>query len=179
MRTLSTALFVATLALSMSATSAAAQFVYLGGGGSFPISDYGEYANTGFVLTGGVGIPVGPAGLNVVLEGLYGQNSHSDTDGDKTTPYGFTGGLEYDFGDPDEGNLYVFGGAGILWHKYTSDTFGDASESGLALQAGAGYGLPLGGLTGWVEGRIVHASIEDSNTSFIGALAGISVPFGG
>ncbi len=29
------------------------QFVFLGGGATIPVSDYGDYADTGFLVTGG------------------------------------------------------------------------------------------------------------------------------
>lgn len=179
MKKLATAVLLAFLGLAANHQSAAAQSVYLGGGGSFPMSDYGDYADTGFLLVGGGTFPLGEGGLSASVEGFYGQNSHSDVDGDKTNPYGFMGGLIYGFGDPDSGPApYVFGEAGLMWHKYSSDTFGDASESGFGYGGGAGVGFPLGGIDAWVEGRLMNASIEDSNTMFLGAVAGISISLG-
>jgi len=178
MKTFATAIALAIFGFMATSGSLAAQWVWIGGGGSFPVSDYGEYANTGFQVTGGFGLPIGESGLSVGIEGIFGQNSHSDVDGDKTNPYAIFGALGFDFGEEDEAHPYVFGGAGILWHKYSSDTTTGGTESGLGLNGGAGFVFPLGGVNGWVEGRFTHGSIEDSNTSFIGALAGISIPLG-
>lgn len=143
------------------------------------MSDYGDYADTGFLLTGGVGHPLGESPVSLTVEGFYGQNGHSDIDGDKTSPYGVMAGLEYDFaGMEAESGLYAFGEVGIPWHKYSSDEFDGSTESGLGLGAGLGYYFPLGSIGGWVEGRILHASVDDENTSFLGAMAGISIPLG-
>lgn len=165
-------------------TVLAAQSVWVGGGGSVPLGDYGDYANTGFLAVAGVAIPVGDGGLDVFGEGFFGQNSHSDVDGDKTNPYGFMGGAQFTFGEADATQgLYVFGEVGILFHKYGSDDFEGSTDSGLGYGAGAGYFFPLGGLNGWIEARAMSASTGDGDssgkTSFLGLLAGVNFPLGG
>ena len=87
--------------------------------------------------------------------------------------------LGYDLAGPGaDSSLSVFGGLGILWHKFSSDTFEESTDSGLGLEAGVGYFFPVGSIVGWVEGRVMHASIDDENTSFVGLNAGISIPLG-
>jgi hypothetical protein len=160
-------------------TPGQAQSVWFGGGGSFPVSDYGDYAKTGLLLIGGVSVPVGQEGLSVFGEGFFGQNGHSDFDGDKTNPYGFMGGVTLDLGTEDQGGVYFFGEAGILFHKFASDTFEGETSSGFGYGAGAGYWVPLGGVSGWIEGRAMNASIEGSKTSFVAVLVGVSIPVAG
>ncbi|MEJ2203488.1 MAG: hypothetical protein P8170_05220 [Gemmatimonadota bacterium] len=160
-------------------TPGEAQWVWIGGGGSFPVSDYGDYAKTGVLLTGGVGVPVGEEGLSLFGEAFWGQNGHSDFDGDKTNPYGFMGGVQLDMATEDQGGPYFFGEAGILFHKYSSDTFDGDTSSGFGYGAGAGYSFPLGGVNGWIEGRAMNASIDGSKTSFVSVLAGVSIPVSG
>lgn len=187
MKKLATAVLLTVIGLAMTTTTVAAQFVYVGGGPSFPMSDYGDYANTGFQLVGGVGVPIGDAGLNVLGEFSYGQNNHTDASGGgKTTPITVMGGVEYDFGGEDASiNPYVFGQAGILWHRFVPDTGDSESDSAFGYGGGAGVGFPLGGVNGWVEGRITNASIKDDvsnesfNTMFAAIVAGISINFGG
>jgi len=158
----------------------AAQNIFVGAGATFPVSDYGDYANTGFLATAGVGFPVGDAGLRVFGEGFFGQNSHSDVDGDKTNPFGVMGGLEYDITGADESKgVYLFAEAGLLVHRYGSDSFDSSSSSGFGYGAGAGVFFPLGGVNGWIEGRAMNASIDSSNTSFFGIIAGLSFDVGG
>jgi len=184
MKKLATAVSMAALGLLVSTSSVTAQFVFVGGGPSFPLSDYGDYAGTGFIITGGAGFPIGAPGLNVLIEGGYGQNNH-DTDGDKTNPLHVMGGLEYDFNPDGEGiNPYAYAIAGLLWHRYSSDTFGDDSESAFGYSGGVGASFPLGGVSGWAEGKIVNASFDDtaggsSNTMFFAIVAGISINLGG
>ncbi len=179
MKSLATAVVIGILGLVATSNPLSAQSVWIGGGGTFPTSDYGDFANTGFLFMAGAGLPVGDQGVSVGVGGYYGQNNHEAVDGDKTNPYGFTGYVEYDFSGPDaEGGLYVLGEAGILWHKYSSDTSVDTSESGFGYAGALGYGFPLGGVNGWVEGRFMQASISDANTQFLGIVAGISIPFG-
>ena len=66
--------------------------IYIGGGGSFPTSDFGDYANTGWMAIGGVLVDVGPSGLGLGVELFYGQNNHKDEaslfESAKTSPYG-------------------------------------------------------------------------------------------
>jgi hypothetical protein len=183
MKKLFPALFIAVLGLTVTSTSAAAQFLFVGGGPTFPMSDYGDYANTGFLITAGGGFPLGENGLNILVEGGWGQNSHSDVDGDKTNPITVMGGLEYDFNTSGEGpNPYVYGIAGLMWHKYSSDTSGSDSQSAFGYSGGLGVGFPLGGVSGWVEGKLSNAAFDEAgtsyNTMFAAIMAGISIDLG-
>ena len=179
MKSLATAAIVGMLALMTTSNPLSAQSVWIGGGGTFPTSDYGDFANTGFVFMAGAGLPVGDQGLSLGGGGFYGQNNHEAIDGDKTNPYGLMGYVEYDFAGRDaERGFYVIGELGVLWHKFSSDTSPETTESGFAYGGAAGYFFPLGGVNGWVEGRFTQASISDANTSFLGIVAGIGIPLG-
>ena len=178
MRSLITAVAVGTLGLLAASSPLSAQWVWLGGGATSPLSDFADYGETGFMLTGGFGHSIGESGLNVGVEGSYGQNGHKDLERDETTPTALMGRVGYDFSGQDaDSSLYTFAGLGVLWHKFT--TFDESTDYDLGLQAGSGYFFPLGSLSGWVEGRFVHAGIEGEHTTFVGALAGISIPLGG
>jgi hypothetical protein len=175
--------FLALLPFSPS-TPLAGQSVYFGGGATIPTGDYGDYADPGFMVIGGLEFPVGPEGLSVFGEGFFGQNGHSDFEGDKTQPYGAMGGLLYSFSPDADASLYAFGQAGILVHKYSSDDFEGDSESAFGYGGGVGYGFPLGGVRGFVEGRYMSASFDDelggsSSTAFFALFAGVSIGIGG
>jgi hypothetical protein len=165
-------------------SSVSAQSLYFGGGATFPTGDYGDYANTGFMAVAGLDFPVGPEGLSLFGEGFFGQNKHSDHDGDKTLPFGGMAGLLYSFSPDADASLYAFGQAGIMVHKYSSDEFDGDSESAFGYGGGVGYGFPLGGMDAWVEGRYMGASFggdsgsESSTTAFFGILAGLSIEIG-
>jgi hypothetical protein len=147
---------------------ASAQVVYFGAGPTFPIGDYSDYAKTGYVGVAGVTFPIGSQGLAVVGEGFFGQNSHSDVDGDKTYPYGAMGGLLYDLTPEEVGGVYVFGQAGFMVHKYSSDEFEGESDTGFGFGGGAGYGFPMGDTEIFVEGRYMRGSFDGGNTAFFG-----------
>ncbi len=177
MKSLAIAAVVGTLGLLATSNPLSAQSVWIGGGGTFPTSDYGEFANTGYQFMAGAGLPVGDQGVSVGVGGSYGQNNHEAVDGDKTNPYGFTGYVEYDFAGRDaERTFYVLGELGVLWHKFSSDTSPETTESGFAYGGAAGYAFPLGGVTGWAEGRFTQASISDANTQFFGIHFGVGIP---
>jgi hypothetical protein len=176
------AALVALFAL-LAPSQTSAQSLYFGAGASIPTGDYGDYADPGFLAIGGIDIPVGPEGLSVFGEGFFGQNSHSDFDGDKTQPYGAMGGLLFNLSPEADGGLYVFGQAGIMVHKYSSDEFEGDSESAFGYGGGAGYGFPLGGLDAFVEGRYMSASFDSelggsATTAFFAVMAGIVIDIG-
>ena len=153
-----------------------AQSVYAGFGASVPVGDFGDFADTGWLAVAGFGIPVGDAPIQVGAEGFYGQNNHSDVEGDKTNPYGVMGTVLYNVGSDDSIGPYLFGGAGLLVHKFSTDaTEGGASESQFGYQAGIGLDIPFGGsVAAWVEARYMGSK----DTDFVGFLGGLSVGIG-
>lgn len=164
-------------AFFMTAAPAAAQSIYFGVGPTFPSSDYADYAKTGFMIVGGVTYEIVPQ-LSVYGEGGYGQNNH-DTEGDKTNPSTIMAGLLYGFGgDNAPVSPYVFGGGGMLTHKYSSDQFEGSSETKFGFQGGAGLGFNLGGFDAFAEGRYTSASFDGFATAFMGIVVGLSFNFG-
>lgn len=170
------------LGLSLAAAPVAAQgnFIWIGGGPTFPTSSYGDYAKTGWMAAAGFGLGLGSSGrLSLLFEGQYGSNSHSDVEGDKTNLYGGMLGLEYDLGNTEKLHPYVFGGGGLLVHSYSSDIGGyDDSDSKFAYQLGAGLGLPLKSINLWTDVRYL-ARAEDNPTAVFAWMFGISIPLGG
>ena len=162
-----------------SPTQGSAQGVYIGAGLSIPTGDYGDYHDNGFLGVGGISFDAPMEGFSIFGEGFWGRNSITDTDGDVTNPYGLMGGLLYDFSEEDSPGFYAFGQAGLMVHRYSSDEFGDESDSGFGYGGGAGFSFPMEEVSFWVEGRYMGASIDGETTSFIGLMAGISMSFGG
>ena len=160
-------------------SQASAQGVYIGAGLNIPTSDYSDDHDTGFLGVAGVSFELPMEGLSAFGEGFWGRNSITDTDGDVTNPYGFMGGLLFDFAEEDSPGFYVFGQAGMMVHKYSSDEFGDESDSGFGYGGGVGFSFPMEEVGFWVEGRYMGASIDDSMTAFMGIMAGISMSLGG
>ena len=143
--------------------------LYIGGGGSFPTGDFGEFADTGWMAVGGAIFGLGDSGFGVGGEVFYGQNNHKEEvslfENTKTTPYGIMAIADYTFGSPDGLQPYLFGGLGLLVHKFSGDGFDSESESQFGYQFGAGLAFNFGL---FIEGRYMGAS----DTQYFGALAG-------
>lgn len=182
---------VAVLAVSFFVlpSQASAQSLFLGGGGTFPTGDYGEYAKTGWMVEGGLGFGVGDGGWILFAEGLYGSNTHegaeiqttSDAE-DKTNLLGGFFGVEYDFADPGDAGPFIFAEVGVLKHDYEPavEEYSE-SDTGFAFGGGAGYSFPIGSVKGWVLGRYLQGQFDedDGNTAFFGLSAGVSIPLRG
>lgn len=152
--------------------------LYLGAGGSFPTGDFGEYANTGWMGAGGALFAIGDSGFGVGGEVFYGQNNHKDEqsffENEKTAVYGLMAIADYVFGTEGKIRPYVFGGAGVLVHRFSADGVDSESESGFGYQVGAGLGFPVGL---FVEGRFMGSSAMgegdfSETTTFFAALVG-------
>ncbi len=170
---------------------ASAQGIFVGGGVTFPVTDYGEYADVGWQFEGGFTVPISEAGLSVLFDGLYGTNGHN-TEGveDQSTKLlGGFGGLVYSLADEGEGGLFFFGEAGILRHEFDAGDLNDSesdSETAFAWGGGAGYGYPLNEtLSGWFMARYLQGSFdsefedESETTAFFGVMVGLTFNIGG
>lgn len=174
-----TAAAVATL-LTVLATAAPAHaqnrpFYFVGGGITVPTGDYGDYAKTGWLVDGGIGIPAGSTGqIWWGADVMYGSNKHEGDAGDKTNLYGAHGNLGYAF-MPEGFSPYVYGTAGFLVHKYSPGDSGFESESDtdFAWGGAAGVSAPMGGFSVWAEARYVARG----DTKFIPLVVGVT--FGG
>jgi len=166
--------FTLALLLAGGITPLAAQVgVFLGGGATVPSSDFGDYAKTGWMATGGVALSFPNLPVQVRGDLLYGRNTHDDTSGDRTDLIGGIANVTYAF---PAGNLqpYVVAGVGVLNHHYAPGG-GGASESEWkpVFGGGAGINVALQTVKLFIEGRY----LKRSDTAFIPILVGIR--FGG
>ena len=179
-RLISISLAAASLALFAPADSSAQATGFLSAGAAVPIGDYGDYANTGWLAQGGVGFAVGTGGVSAGVGGFFGSNSHT-TDGDKTNLYGAMAFALFTMGEEGSVQPYVFGGPGFMTHSYKSESFpaAEGSESALAAAAGAGVNIPVGGLTGYLEGMVLSGFGDLEDTKLVAVSAGVNIPLGG
>lgn len=157
--------------------------LYIAGGGSFPTGDFGDYAKTGWMGAAGAIFGIGDSGFGVGGEVFYGQNNHEfegvDLDS-KTNPYGVMAIVDYTFGTDGGIRPYVFGGAGLMVHRFSGDGIDSDSESGFGYQFGAGVAFPVGATTSiFAEGRYMGSSNMGEGdsaqaTTYFAALAGFA-----
>jgi len=184
MRRFAVPLVLGALAMTAVSSRAEAQYVFFGGGPSFPIGDFKSNADfsakTGWLLQGGIGVDIGSRGLFVEAEGFFGSNSHKDTGNfkEKTNIITFMGALGYSFGADDaKVSPYILAGAGIVGHQFRSDNdaaveetdnkFGGTGAAGLSFRLNEKAKF-------WLEGRI----ITSKGTSVIPFMAGITIDLG-
>lgn len=160
------------------ARDVSAQGIFVGGGATIPTGDFGEVANAGWMVFGGVMSPVGTQGLQIGAEGYYGGNGHELTDGSSDL-YGALALAGLTFGPEDAAaSPFVFGGLGFMSHS--AEVLGvEATESGVAVSGGAGVSFPFSpAVRGKIMGSYLHGFIEDSATAMFGLSAAIQFLFG-
>ena len=148
--------------------AAQAQSVFVMAGAASPTSDFGDAFDTGWMVAGGITIPMGPGGFRIGVEGSYGQNG-TDVDGVDANPIGAMAILEFDLPVPGGLSPYVFAGAGLL---ATQISIGDLSEtsSEFGYELGGGFNLGKGPISPFVELRYESSTDID----FFAVMAGLS-----
>ena len=148
---------------------------YAGGGASFPTGEFGEYADTGWQVAGGVLFPISDTGLAVGGEAFHSSNERKpDATGiTYNLALGLVAVLRYGFATFGSVTPYVSGGAGL---HYLSTRGGDGSvDIPFGYQLGAGLSFRLAANTAvFVEGRYT----ADSMLGYYGLIGGLSFPLG-
>lgn len=186
-RSLTAVLIAAFAGLSAPGDGLAQAILHVAGGATFPMGDYGDFADTGWLGHAGVALPVADAGLAVGAAGYYGSNSHTNVDGDKTNLYGGLGFVNYAFGSPEAMSPFVVAMAGLMVHSYESDPFPglEESDTGFAVGGGAGVAVPIGSVSGFVEGWLLNGFFggengsDGRNTTIAGVDVGVQFTVGG
>ncbi len=144
--------------------------VVVSGGLTVPSGDLKDLHDTGFHYDASLLVTI--AGFPIALRPEVSLTRFSLKDastsggsygsGD-TQMFGALGNLEL----PLAGGLYVMAGGGVLSLK-TPDgtTSGDLSQSKFTMDAGAGFRFRLGGISGFVEGRVGSASYDQGKVGF-------------
>lgn len=146
-----------------------AQSVYVLAGGAFPTSEFGEAFDTGWMVVGGLRLPIGPGGFWLGVEGSYGQNG-TPADGVDANPVGAMAKLGFNVPVPGGIKPFVFGGAGLLATKFSVGSLSE-TRSKFGYQLGGGLDLGSGVISPFVEVR--YESSEDID--FFAALFGLSI----
>lgn len=182
-RRLAAVLLLVTGALALAPAllaQAPSPFLFLGGGVTVPMSEFGDSVGTGWMGTVGFGVPVGTAGrVAIGGEAYFGRNSYDDAvlPGDKSNLYGAAAWVGYRFGEAGRIAPYVLGSAGGLaqdFHPEAVSTDTD-TEFRFAWSAGAGVDIPLSSsISLYIEGRYMGRG----HVKMIPILAGFSFSLG-
>jgi hypothetical protein len=160
---------------------AAAQWAYAGVGPTFPSGDYGDVANTGYMVNLGYGYDV-TSTISFGAEGFYGANGHDDGGLGYDNSTALYGGMFFVQSTPlTSGRLapHAVGGLGLLIADFSSDLLDDAKENGIAWMLGAGFSYGTGESWGlWGDVRYTSAEIANSNTAFFSLVGGLYFVFG-
>lgn len=172
-------LALAVILVSGAAAPAAAQAgVFIAAGPTLPVSDYGDYANTGWMADGGVIYTLPAGGVWLAADGFYGQNKHNDDSGDETHLYGGAGSIGYTIGaDATKPRPYLFGQAGALVHHYSpgDSSIESSSDTKFMWGGGAGVIFPVGNVGLYLESRYMSAHASQDNTDFIPIFVGVVI----
>jgi len=171
MKRLCGSIVVGALVALAAATPAEAQkpFIFFGGGMSIPMSDFKDYAETGWVAQAGIGIDIGTKGLWADVEGMYSRNNY-DLTNEETTNLGGLAVLGYTIAPASKVSPYLLGGLGFLRSKTEVGTV-STTETNFAYTGGGGLGFRLSPkMLFYVEGRYMGGDVQ-----FIPVMAGLSI----
>jgi len=141
-------------------------------GGAIPMSDFGKSFNSGFNLTGTVGInPVGlPVGFRV--DAAYNQFGAKGITNVKAKIAGVSGNVLVSMAGVGIAP-YAIGGVGYYRVSSSATGTGTAASNHFGFNAGAGLNLPLSGFTTFVEARYNRISESGGSTSFVPVTVGV------
>jgi opacity protein-like surface antigen len=181
MRRFAVPMLLGTLAMTAVSTRAEAQVnVFIGGGPSLPMGDFKDYAKTGWLLQGGLGVDISK-GLFLEAEGFFGSNAHeaTGTSNDKTNIMAFMAALGKSFGTEDaKVSPYVLAGVGMLGHQFRSDDdlASEGTETKFGYTGAVGLSFRLNEKARfWLEARYLGAE----GTAVLPLFVGISIGLGG
>ena len=175
--------------LSAPAANAQGAEFSLGGGATVPLSDFGDFAKTGF--HGLVGVSFAPSSfpLGIQIDGMYQRLKNEDIvpGGRSSQILNGTANLIYKFKTSEESTFrpYLIGGVGIYNFKQVSGSdvagpgVGNTGSTGtdFGLNGGAGFDIKTGGIGLFVEGRFHNVFSDGADTKFIPITVGVR--FGG
>ncbi|HEY3113573.1 MAG TPA: hypothetical protein VGJ62_07815 [Gemmatimonadaceae bacterium] len=139
-------------------------------GGAIPISDLGNNFNTGFNVTGTVGL--NPVGLPVGFRGdvAYNQFGSKGATNVKAKFASVTGNVIVTMAGMGI-TPYAIGGLGF--YHVSSSVTGSTASNDFGFNLGAGVDVPLSGFTTFVEARYNRVSESGGSTSFVPVTVGV------
>lgn len=105
---------------AVSGASAQSKFFSVGLGATMPSGDFGEYANTGWMASAGVGSGIGSGNMFISGNVFMGKNAHDAGDLDEDVGSTTLTGVGANVGMMTSGAMKFYGqvGIGMMQHKY-------------------------------------------------------------
>ena len=170
---------VAVIALLAAAGTASAQVatilkpvqVGVAVGGAFPLSDLGKSFNTGFNVTGmmGINVPLLPVGFRI--EAAYNQFGAKGTSNVNAKIAGVSGNVLFGIPGAVIVSPYLIGGVG--YYRVSSSATGSVASNDFGFNAGAGVKIPLVVFSTFIEARYTRVSETGGSTSFVPVTVGV------
>jgi opacity protein-like surface antigen len=137
-------------------------------GAAIPMSDFSDFASTGFNGTVTLGFNPALIPLGVRIDGAYNQFSLKGVS-ENARIASATGNLVYSI--PSTGvSPYLIGGIGFY---NLSSSGGGSSENDFGWNVGGGIKMPLSGFDTFIEARFNQVQTQDISTRFIPITFGI------
>lgn len=157
--------------LAQTATLLKPVSVGIAAGASFPVSDLGNIASTGYNLTGTLALNPATLPIGFRFDGAYNQFSAKAPTTVNSKIASVTGNVLYNMAAGTTATPYLIGGGG--WYRVSSTISGGSATSGFGFNAGAGINLPLTGFSTFIEARFNHVSVSGRSTSYIPVTVGV------
>ena len=140
-------------------------------GGAFPLSDFGKSFNTGFNVTGmmGINVPLLPVGFRI--EAAYNQFGAKGTSNVNAKIAGVSGNVVFSIPGAVIVSPYLIGGLG--YYRVSSSATGSVASNNFGFNAGAGIKIPLVVFATFVEARYTRVSETGGSTSFVPVTVGV------
>ena len=168
-----TATAVMLTGVQLSAQSTKPVALGIAAGAAIPIGDFGDFYNTGFNGTVGLGISSVGTPLGLRFEGMYNKFfGRDDIAGNQPDARAIVGTANLVYSLPAQGiTPYVIGGAGYYGLKVDMPNAESVNKFGL--NGGVGALFPLSGFNAYVEARFHHVFTDVSSTQFVPVTFGI------
>ena len=145
--------------------------VGIAAGGAFPLSDFGNSFNTGFNVTGmiGINVPLLPVGFRI--DAAYNQFGSKGTSNANAKIAGVSGNVLFGIPGAVIVSPYLIGGVG--YYRVSSSATGSVASNDFGFNAGAGIKIPLIVFSTFIEARYTRVSETGGSTSFVPVTVGV------
>jgi len=140
-------------------------------GAALPTSDLSNGANTGFNVTGTVGLNPKMIPLGIRVDAAYNRFGLKGVSGNVAYT-NVSSNLVYKFQSPTV-SPYAIGGAGWCHTSASVTGFGSGSDNNFCWNAGGGIAMPLSGFDTFIEARYTQIQTSGTSTKFIPVTFGV------